>query len=349
MLASEVGVRRLILGCLAMGGCTTVNPAWDDGAAASGTSAASSDEVGASSGSSDSGVAPTSGDASGGATDGATSGSTGSVAPTSGGESTGETTSASSEGDATTAAPIVCKASELVPISVPLADTGVVPMAMGSPCPWGGGQDCGQVNFGVTQFYRLVNDAPGTNAALLRFEVESPKHAAELTGVDPADLIGIRLELVVWEALPAPVAPYTLAIHALTKANTDFGEGDKDAALADQDDASDLCKTRTGDSCVPWANGGRALDDSVPLGELLVTAEKAAEYDKDGNPGEYHAQLLSEPLPGGLIFLDRVPALAVTIATPRPLAAQEVGIKLKEAPWLDPTLHLELCTEWGPE
>lgn len=344
-----MGLRRLILGCLALGGCTTVNPAWDDGGAGSGASAASSDEAGASSGSSDSGVAPTTGDASSGATGGATDESSGAVTATSGETTSGETTSASSEGESTTSALPKCMASELIPISAPLADTGVVPNALGSPCPWGGGPDCGQLNFGKTEFYRLVNDGAGANAALLRFEVESLKLAAEMSGVDLADLIGIRLELVVWEALPAPVGPYTLAIHALAPDNVEFGEGNKNAMPADDNDASDLCRTRMAGQCVPWANGGGALDDSVLLGELLVTAEQVAENDKDELANEYHAQLLSEPLPGGLIFIDRVPALAVTIATPRPLAEQDVGIKLKEAmPWLDPTLHLERCTEWAP-
>jgi hypothetical protein len=349
---AEVALRRLILGCLALGGCTKVNPAWEDSAAASGTSAASSEEVGASSGSSDAGVVPTTGDASSGATGGATDEGSGAVSVTSGDSTsgeTGETSSASSEGESTTSALPDCVASELIPISAPLADTGVVPDALGSPCAWGGGPDCGPLNFGKTQFYRLVHDVAGTNAALLRFEIESLKIAAELSGVEPADLIGIRLELVVWEARPAPVAPYALAIHALAPDNVEFGEGNKDAMPADDGDASDLCRTRMGGQCVPWANGGAALDESVLLGELLVTAEKVLEDDKDDLPNEYHAQLLSERLPGGLIFMDRVPGLAVTLATPRPLAEQDVGIKLKEAPpWLDPTLHLELCTEWAP-
>jgi len=351
--AGGVAVRRLILGSLVFGGCTAVNPAWDDGADTRGGSAATSDATGADPTSTT--PAPTSGDGSGGATNDTTGAV---VSPTSGGDTTGDTTidttgdttDASTGGDSTTEAPLKCMAAELVPLDVPLADTGVVPTAMGSPCAWGGGPDCGRVNFGTTEFYRLVNDVAGTNAALLRFQVDSLTAAAATVGVDPADVVGIRVELVVWEQLAGPTAPYVLAIHGLAADNADFGEGDKNAGLADEGDASDQCKTILGGSCVTWANGGRALDDSEPLGSLYVTPEEVVEHDQDGNAGEYHAQLLSDSLPAAaLLFKDRVPALAVTIETPRPLGEQVVGIKLKESmPWKDPTLYLEVCTDWTP-
>ena len=45
-----------------------------------------------------------------------------------------------------------------MPLDAPLADTGVVPTAMGSPCARGGGPDSGQVDLETTEFYRLVND-----------------------------------------------------------------------------------------------------------------------------------------------------------------------------------------------
>lgn len=345
-------MRRLIFGCLAFGGCTAVNPAWNDGAETGGGSLTTSDATGADP--TGTAAAPTGGDGSGGATNDTTGAV---ITPTSGGDSTGGTTidtagdstDASTGGDSTTEAPLKCMAAELVPLDVPLADTGVVPTAMGSPCAWGGGQECGLVNFGTTEFYRLVNDGVGTNAALLRFEVESLTAAATLVDVDPADVVGIRVELVVWEQLPGPTAPYELAIHGLAADNADFGEGDKNAAPADEGDASDQCKTHL-DNCVAWANGGRALDGSELLGSLHVTPEAAAEHDQDGSAVEYHAQLISDSLPAAaLLFKDRIPALAVTIETPRPLGEQVVGIKLKESmQWKDPTLYLEVCTEWAP-
>lgn len=341
-------MHRRILAGLVFAGCTGLNPAWDG---ASGSAGATSG--GASTGAQATGGAPTEAVTTSGGGGGSSGGDASTSGAVVGSTSADGTTSAASTSEAgsdgTTGGTSKCTGSELVPVDAPVADTGVVPASFGSPCPWGG-QDCEVLNFGKTEFYRLVNDPAGVNAALIRFETESLAAAAEKVGVDPDDVVGARLELVVWQALAAPDRDFDLEIHALAMANTIFAQGNKDAEPAKDNDSSWECRTREGGACLTWADGMSALTGSTSLGLLRVTAAMVAAHDKDALSMEYHAQLLSDPLPDATkVFADRPPVFAVTMQSQRLLGEQVAGIKFKEPMmWADPTLYLEVCTMWAP-
>lgn len=352
-------MRRLIVGLMMLGGCVKENPAWEGDATsrgATGPGAGSEDTGAATSAGSTRTSAPTEGSASDAGDDvttvsvAASSGTDGSSGgPTSRADTSGDP---SSSGDSSSSGGAVaqCLAFEIVPLPVPpVEDTGVVPTAMGM-CPWGGEDPCGALNFGKTEFYRLVKDAEkGVNAALLRFPVVTLADAVAVVGRDPGDLLGLRISVVLWEAKKLPDAPYTLQIHALAPANTGWTEGGRDAEVAQEGDSSDDCRTVTKQGCEPWA-GGSALAGSTPLGELLVDKDKVVAADMDRIDGEYHASIVSERLVGALELFDGVgmPGFGVTLATQRNLDEDVVGIKFKEVEaWADPTLYGDFCTQWS--
>lgn len=328
---------RLLLGCLLVTGCLKTNPAWEDGGGESSTTAV---PVITSSDPSSTGPAPTSSGDIGTGT-GTGEGSTSSPVAT-----TGE--------DSSTGAPApVCLAFETVPLATGVEDTGVVQKIEAEPCPWSTNfKQCPPLNFGATEFYRLINDEEeddDRNAALLRFPVTALEPLVIDLGHQPHDLLGLRLELVVWEETPAPAEPYTLEIHGLDPLNYGWTEGTKAGLVAVDGDSSEQCMTRASGACVSWANGGRAIDGAVSLGLLAVDAQGVADHDQDMDANQYHAKLLSERLEGALEMFGgpEAPSFAVTLQTARALDEQVVGIKLREAPWADPTLYVDLCTQWG--
>ncbi len=330
---------RLLIGCLVLTGCLKANPAWDDGS--EGTSTTAGPPITSSGGST--GEAPTTG--------AATSGATGTGTGTGSGDgSTSSPVTTTGEGSSTGAPARVCLAYETLPLAIPVEDTGVVKKIDPEPCPWSTNfVKCHALNFGTTQFYRLVNDEnEGRNAALLRFPVTSLDQMILDLGSDPADLLGLRIELVIWEEEPAPVEPYAFEIHGLDAQNFGWTEGTKDGLLAVDGDSSDECMTRAAGNCVSWANGLRALDGATSLGLLSVDAPLVAANDKDMDANQYHAQLRSERLEGALEMFGGpvAPSFAVTLQTERDLDEEVVGIKLREAPWADPALYADVCTQW---
>ncbi len=349
-------MRQLVVGCLMLGGCLVENPAWQRPGQASTSETSSS---GATTGTSDDPtmsmiptMPTTSGE--GEATADAGSGSTDST--TSLTDPVGTTGDASTGDEGTTGAVgPVCMASELVALKMPDGapqDAGVVASTLGTPCPWNAGQpECGPLNFGKTGFFRLVNDPVlGVDAALIRFPAEDVAKEILGSGHDPEDLIGARLELVIWEPKSGPDAAIDLQVHLLHVDNFDWSEGDRDAEPAQDHDSSALCRTRDKGECVAWAQGD-ALAGAQPLGLLHVTPENAKASDGDGSESEYHAKLISESLGMPLLFAYQNgddPALAVTLASPRGVGEGTIGIKMRESEWSDPTLYAEFCTEWAP-
>ncbi|MBK7829451.1 hypothetical protein [Nannocystis sp.] len=213
-------MRRLMLGCLVFGGCLVKdNPAWEDSGAEA--SAGSTGVSGGASGTSVTLPSTSGGEDSGGAT--ASQGESTTAAgttTTAGGEATG--TGATDGGGSTGQLAMQCTKSERPGGQAGrggVRGRGVVPSSMGSPCAgWGAGTapDCGALNFGATGFFRLVNDTEkGKNAALLRFNGEKVAAFVQDAGVDAADLLAARLELVVYEPLTEPAQDSTLEIGML--------------------------------------------------------------------------------------------------------------------------------------
>lgn len=344
-------MRRLILGCVVFGGCLVKgNPAWEESGADGSAGPGSTGDLSAGAG-----EAPTTsgGEDSGGAmaSQGEPTAAAGTTTAASG-EATG-TDSGSSTGQPAKE----CLKSERLAVKLDaeaLEDAGVVPSSMGSPCPgWGGGAepDCGALNFGATGFFRLVNDPEkGKNAALLRFDGEKVAAFVKAAGVDKADLIAAWLELVVYEPLTEPAQDSTLAIGMLLGDDATWDVGMKDAKPATEQESSALCRTIAGGNCVTWSQGD-AVSGSSPVGILLVTKAAVAMTDLDGQDGQYHAQLVSEPLAKELAwaFAEGLgPSLVVSLGTPRGLAEGVIGIKLKEPKeWPDAALYLEVCIEWS--
>ena len=323
-----------------------VNPAWDDGATGSSTTAG---PPGTSSGGT-TGTAPTTGEAATGATGTGMGTSMGAGDDaTTGVVTTGDIGGSSGEGSSTGTSTGVCLEWETVPLKLAVEDTGVVQSVDPEPCPWSKEfENCLSLNFGTTEFFRLINDEDeGRNAALLRFPVTSLDAAVMAAGRDPLDLLGLRLELVVWEKDSGPEEPYTLEIHSLHAANLGWTEGTKDGLVAVDGDSSDTCMTRQAGACIDWPMG-RASDGAVLLGVLEVDAELAADNDQDDDPDQYHAKLRSERLMGALeLFGGPVaPSFAVMLKTGRDLDDEVVGIKLREADWPDPTLLGDFCVQW---
>lgn len=345
-------MRRLIVGCLVFGGCVKDNPAWEDSGAEAGVSATSpgSDET-----STTSGPAPTTsaGDEAGTATDSQGGSTTGAVTTTTTTTGTDELTSSTGEGSSTGAPVEMCTESTLVQVELTsefLEDAGVVPGSMPMPCPWNGSElDCGLLNFGKTGFFRLVNDGQaGTSAALIRFDGAKVQEFIAAGGYAPKDLLGARLELVVYEPLQAPAQDSTLEIRMQVGDDSWWKAGDKDAKKA-MEESSSLCRTREKMMCLPWP-GGDALGSSEAIGELLVTAAAVAAVADDGDPGTYHARLRSELLDPKLVTAyakGEAPSLVVALSSSRGVGEGVIGIKLEESEWDDPTLYLEVCKVWS--
>jgi hypothetical protein len=345
------------LGAAASGCVVKDNPAWEDSGAEGSAGGTGTSGPGGGGSSSGSGVVPTTGadPESGGATDSQGEPSTGAVSPTTGGTDTGEATGTGA--DSSTGEPVAqCSASELVKLDLDmnfLVDAGVVPDTMGSPCQWGDGTEpaCGPLNFGKTGFFRLVNDPNlGKSAALLRFDPDEVVDFISEQQFAAKDLIGARLELVVWEPLAMPAQDSTLEIGMLVGEENRWAEGSRDAKKATDNESSALCRTIEGGDCKPWPQGD-ALTGSTSIGLLLVTAESVAMTPDDGLVDQYHAKLRSEPLGSALaeaFVQGKAPSLVVSLSTTRALADGQIGIKLKESEWDDPVLYLEVCTQWAP-
>lgn len=330
-------VRCLVVsGCIGCISCIKVNPAWDDGAAGTSTTVG---PPGTSSGGTTM-AAPTTGEAAtGGTGDDATTGVV----------TSGDIGSSSGEDDGAGTPTGACLEWDTLPLKLAVEDTGVVQSVDPEPCPWSTEfENCLSLNFGKTEFFRLINDKDeGRNAALLRFPAASLDAAVVAAGRDPLDLLGLRLELVVWEEDGEPEEPYTLEIHGLHAANFGWTEGTKDGLLAVDGDSSDTCMTRQAGACIEWPMG-RATDGAALLGLLEVDEDLAADNDQDEDPGQYHAKLRSERLTGALeLFGGPVaPSFAVMLKTRRDLDDEVVGVKLREADWPDPTLLGDFCVEW---
>ncbi len=347
-------MRRVILGCLMLGGCLVKdNPAWEGSAADASTSGLS----GGTSSTSGSSLTPTTGaeaTTGGTGTDSQGTPTTGAVGATTSTASTGEVGSSTGEASSTGLAAAECLATELVQVPTDqddLWDAGVVPSTMGSPCPWEMAEpDCGGLNFGKTGFFRLVNDPNlGKSAALLRFRHQAVIDFISEQQYEAKDLVGARLELVVWEPLAQPSEDSTLEIGMLVGAETYWDEGGRDAKKAQENDSSAACRTIDGQGCAPWP-AGDALASGEPIGLLLVTTKAAMDADQDALPDQYHAKLRSEPLGAELVEAlvgGKQPSFLVSLSTTRALGAGVIGIKLEESPEDDPELYLELCTQWS--
>lgn len=351
-------MRRLILGCLVLGGCLKANPAWQGGDAdASGTSGVIG-EVSSTGGSME---LPTTsaGEETGGATDSQGEPSTGAASvtttttATSASTSTGEDASSTGEGSSTGALGAKCMGQELLLVDIEggsLHDAGVVPDSMPNPCPWNAGvQECGTLNFGKTGFFRLVNEQAGKSAALIRFDGDAVQEFLEEAGYAATDVIDARIELVVYEPFDAPQQDSTLEIKMLVGDASLWVQGGGDAEVAKGSESSGNCWTFDGD-CKKWPNID-AVESSEAVGILLVTAQAVAATQDDGLGGQYHAKLRSEPLKklAAAYAEGQEPSLVVLLSTERGLGEPDIGIKLKEAqPWADPTLLLEVCTMWAP-
>ncbi len=338
----------VVSGCIGGISCIKVNPAWDDGAA--GTSTTAGPPGTGSSGTT--GAAPTTGEAATGATGTGTGAGAGTGTgddATTGVVTTGDIGSSSGEGSGPGMPTGACLEWDTLPLKLAVEDTGVVQSVDPEPCPWSKEfENCLSLNFGTTEFFRLINDKDeGRNAALLRFPVTSLDAAVAAAGRDPLDLLGLRLELVVWEKDGEPEEPYTLEIHALHAANFGWTEGTKDGSFAVDGDSSDTCMTRQAGDCIAWPMG-RAIDGAALLGLLEVDEDLAADNDQDEDPGQYHAKLRSERLTGALeLFGGPVaPSFAVMLKTRRDLDDEVVGLKLHEADWPDPTLLGDFCVQW---
>ncbi len=348
-------MRRLIFGCLMLGGCLVKdNPAWE-GSAADASTIGLSGEASSTTGSSwtpTTGAEATTG---GTGTDSQGPPTTGAVSATTSTTSTGEVGSSTGEASSTGPAAAECLATELVQVPTDqddLWDAGVVPSTMGSPCPWAMADepDCGGLNFGKTGFFRLVNDPNlGKSAALLRFNDQAVIDFISEQQYEPKDLVGARLELVVWEPLAQPTEDSTLEIGLLVGDEAYWDEGGRDAKKAQENDSSAVCRTIDGQGCNPWP-AGDALASGEPIGLLLVTTKAAMDADQDALPDQYHAKLRSEPLGAELVEAlvgGKQPSFLVSLSTPRALNAGVIGIKLEESSEADPELYLELCTQWS--
>lgn len=347
--------------CAALGGCVKDNPAWEGAETGVGGTTGSGGGSGESgvgdASSSGSGVVPTTtggGLETGGTTDSQGDSTTGAVDPTTGGSDTGA--ASSTGGESSTGEPALhCSASEFMLVDIDnnnLVDAGVVPDSMGQPCPWNDmEQDCGPLNFGKTGFFRLVNDAElGKSAGLLRFDADAVTGFIEDAGLEMKDLLGLRVQLVVWEPLGVPTQDSELEIGMLVGEETMWAEGSRDAEKATDNESSALCRTIEKGACTPWPQDDAPMS-SESIGLLLVTPEAVMEADQDDKDDEYHAYLRSEPLKGLLAayMAGKQPSLLVSLISTRGLDEGQIGIKLKEAEeWLHPVLYLEVCTEWSP-
>jgi hypothetical protein len=345
-------MRRLIfassLSCALLGGCLKNNPAWqgesDTGVGGSESGGSTDVPTTGAAGSTTTG-AP---DSTGGATD-SQGDTTAAIEPTT---TTGESSSGSDDSgsSSSTGAP-GCRSTEWLPLDVAheaIDDAGVVPAALGDPCVgWVGdaAPSCGALNFGVTEFFRLINTDAGRSAGLVRFEAAAVAAALAGAGKDLADVVGARVELVVWEPKPLPTEDATLEIRLVGAADGEWSEGSLDAQEAKGGDSSALCRTIADGDCHAWA-AGDMLSGSAPLGLLFVDAAAVAMHEQDPFGDQYHALLRSEPLGPALaqaIQQGLAPSLAVVLQTARGLDDGEIGIKLKESPWADPRLILEVC------
>lgn len=339
---------RGLAGTLAvmLSGCLVQNPAYDEGTASASGSGGS---TGSTSGASTTAL-PTSGTGDGSGTAGESTGGDVTTDPVVTSEPTGGATGSTGEVGSTGEPAPVCKAKEELPLAVVPLDTGVVPATMGMPCPWGGAVGCEGLNFGVTQFYRLVNDGmAGRNAALIQFPRDQVMQEILAAGYSIDDLVGVRLEFVVWEQIKMPLDLIELQIDLLNAGDSVWVAGGRDAAPAIGVEPSFAC--RQTDGCATWSSMGGPLASATPLGSLYVDPLDHPALDKD-QPDEtqYHMQIRSELLPGAPIR-DRLaedglsPAFAVSLKSLRGLGQQTFGIKLSEAPWDGPTLWVELCQQ----
>lgn len=344
-------MRRLAVTTLAitLSGCLVRNPEYDEGTA---SASGSGGTTGGSTGVTPTTAAPTTGSSGGSGSAGESTGGEVTTDPVATGEPTGGATGSTGEAGSTGEPPSpMCKTWEELPLTVVPFDTGVVPPTMGMPCPWGGAASCEGLNFGATHFYRLVNDGmAGRNAALIQFSRDIMVQEILAAGHTIDDLIGARLEFVVWENIQKPLAPIELQIDLLSAGDSVWTAGLGDATPAVGPEASFACRHTEG--CLKWTSAdGGPLASATELGLLIVDPNDHPALDKD-QPDEtqYHMQIKSQQLPGAPIR-ERIadglpPAFAVSLKSVRELGQQTIGIKLWEAPWDGPFLWVELCQEW---
>lgn len=305
---------------LSLGGCLYDNPAYDS--ASAGSAGGTTGEATA---------APTSGDAS---------------------ASSGDLSAGTDASGSSTGAPApVCLKWERLPLAAVPWDTGVVPSTMPNPCPWGEGDSlCGALNFGKTAYFRLVNDVEkGQSAALLAFPRDAIEAELGGAGHTLADVVGFYVAMVVWEPAGAPGSPLAFGIGLLGAEDATWYEGNQDAAVAQVNDSSFECKRIDMQGCVAWSTPGGPSHNVTPLGALVITPEKVLESDEDQNPAEYHARIVSDPLPAAPVLAlwpSADPTFVVTVTSDRAIEGPETGIKLKEADWTDPALLVDVCTLW---
>lgn len=335
---------------ITLSGCLVQNPAYDEPTASG--SGGLSGSTGATTTAGPTTTTPTTtasaSDGSGSAGESTGEGTTGAVEPTGG--VSGSSGEAGSTGEPMMP-PKQCLSSSVMPIAAVAIDTGVVPPAMGNPCPWGGAAGCEILNFGITEFYRLVNDEDsGKNAALIRFPWAAVVQEIVDAGRTVEDLIGARLELVTWENIPVPLEPIELDIGLIAGADSDFLIGNKLQAPATDGDSNYNCKRIEGGVCTPWMAPEGPLPSATLLGKLTVDPAMHAAQEQDGSGTEYHMLIKSEVLPAApiveLAAKGKEPAFTVSLSSERALDEQVFGIKLEEAPWKGPSLYVVLCDQW---
>lgn len=341
-----------VAGTMLLCGCLGLNPAW---MSSGGTTEAEASTTAV--------VPTTTADATTTAASGAptTSGSlsgSGSGDESSSGAPTTEallTSTAATTGDDTTGGPPakLCTSSETIPVDLAanrIEDAGLAPMSL-VPCAWPG--TCETLNFGSTEYFRMVATPElGKTVGLFRFNVGMIDEWLAKSGHDPMDLLGFEFELVIYEPRDLPAADATFQIDAPAQLNADYPEGKGTEDVATDGESSGACKSLEQQSCVAWAEGAYPSETSVKLGTIEVTAAAVQMHDYDGaNNGVYHAKLRSSLLPADIIREvtgDGPPTFLVTLATPRGMApGEEIGIKFQESPEPDPALHAVLCTEYN--
>lgn len=342
-----------VAGTMLLGGCLGLNPAWMSSGGTTEAEASTTAVVPTTT--ADATTTATTNDVP--TTGGSLSGSGTGDESSSGAHTTGAlvTSTTATTGDETTGGPPakVCTGSETLPVELAanrIEDAGLAPMSL-VPCAWPG--TCETLNFGSTEYFRMVATPElGRTVGLFRFNVGALDEWVANTGHEPEDLLGFEFELVIYEPRDLPAADATFQIDAPAQLNADFPEGKGTEDVAGDGESSGACKTREQQSCVAWAEGLYPAETSVKLGTIEVTAAAVQMHDYDGaNNGVYHAKLRSSLLPAKTIREvtgDGPPTFLVTLATPRGMAPEEeIGIKFQESPEPDPALHAVLCTEYG--
>lgn len=334
-------------------GCSFGNPKFgDDGATGTAT-----DET--------SGVGSTDATATASAT--ASAGSTSGASGTAGSSSS---TGASSTGDETTGAIAdtvgpgdpTCpegQGRELLMLMEASEDAGVIQPGVGEVCDWN--PACAQLNYGNTggdMFRMFKGDAAGTTVFLVRYPLEGFGAALAAAGVDPADVLGVRLQIVFYEPRDYPLFDKALDVAVMPVADVDWVDGPdtdghgQNGGIAAEGESSYWRKVMlSADVGVPWHYAPGPLGPPKVVGSFSVNEADVQAVDADGqDPGAYHAKLMSTLIPIDLVKgLDDAatnPGFAVYLTTEVPYDTA-FGLKPIESPHPNPALFVERCVPAG--